>query len=174
MGAGHAMKRSARFTAVILLAGLVQISLSSVGFAESYPWEFTSRIDPVTDEATGTVFSSHENGDTLIFSCTKGEPIADFLALKSTQSIHRHPTGNVEVVWRIDSRPVINEIWKGEIDVGNDGFVESAGQPAYDFALAAMHAKNRIVFRAANRTDVFDAKGSTKAISRLIEFCRLK
>ena len=58
--------------------------------------------------------------------------------------------------------------------VDRDGGAVTFGQNAYKFALAVARAQERIVFRNANGTVVFDAKGSTKAIKRMLEFCGLK
>ena len=173
MGAGHAMKRSARFATVIFLAGLVQVSLPVVVSAQNTPWKLKTRVDPITDEPRGTILSSHVDGGHIGFSCDRGNSRSEFLAVASTRKGDKYPEGEIEVAWRIDKGAVRREMWEADsyTPLGGVGLV---GQGAYEFALAVARAQKRVVFRNENGTVVFNPDGSAKAISQLLQLCGLK
>lgn len=173
MVAGHVMKRSARFAAALLLAGLVQISLPGVVWAENRPWELESSYVPVADQFRFSVTSLHMDGGMVILFCLAGNPKSNFGAGVFTESGDEYPNGEVAVSWRIDKGTVHDEIWTAVTSKAQVGVV-TIGDDAYDFALAVASAQNRIVFRNPNGRVVFDAKGSTKAISQLLGLCGLK
>ena len=173
MGAGRTMKRNVRFAAVFLLAGLVQVALSGVVSAQNTPWKFFPRIDPVTDKVSGHVVSVTTDRS-IAFACQKGEPVEVFFAEVETGVSDGVSGRDVEVAWRTDDGAVRNEIWKASEFKNQIGGVEIAGQSAFEFALAVARAQNRVVFRDPNGTLVYDAKGSTKAISQMLEFCGLE
>ena len=167
------MKRSARTAVVILLAGLAQVSLSGVVLADIFSWQFSSSVDPLTDVARGRVISSHADRGHISFSCRKGKPAAKFLVFAASGRYDVNSESKIEVAWRIDNETVHNEIWNAKSTPDGDG-VLALGQNAYEFALAVGRAQKRIVFRDGNGTVVFDARGSTKAISQQLDFCGLK
>lgn len=167
------MTRTARFLAAFLLAGLGLVLLPGVAWAQNFPWEFSASTDPLTDEVDGAVFSNHEDGGDLIFGCTKGKPVADFFSVKTTTPFAPSLAEQAEIAWRIDSGPVQREVWELEIAHGDTHIVQIFGRSAYEFALAAMRAKERIVFRSANHTVVFDTEGLTSGITQLLKLCGL-
>ncbi|NNE85563.1 MAG: hypothetical protein HKN28_16490 [Alphaproteobacteria bacterium] len=167
------MKRSTQFATVVLLAGVAQVSLASESLAQNIPWRFSSEIDPLTDKAGGSATAATKIS-IVDFSCVKGEPIGEFLVLVDLGDTDVYSKDELEVAWRTDNNAVRNEIWEAnKVSVDSVG-VGVLGQKAFDFALAVAGAQNRIVFRNPNGTLVYDAKGSTKAISQLLEFCGLK
>lgn len=167
------MKRSSRFATVFLLAGLVQVFLTGASSAQNVPWQFSSRTDPLTDEITGRVLSVGVNGGFIGFSCVMGNSTEKFLASGRTQKFDQYPEGQVEVAWRTDEGAVRRYIWDANPATAGGG-VRTIGQNALEFALSVMRAQSRVVFDVANKTVVYDASGSTKAISQLLEFCGLK
>ena len=104
---------------------------------------------------------------------TKGDLIEEFLVVKTTRPFHPSLAKQAEIAWRIDDGPVRREVWELEIAHGDIHVVQVFGKPAYEFALAAMQAEERIVFRSANHTVVFDTNGSTKGITELFDLCGL-
>lgn len=168
------MKRSTQFATVILLAGLVQVSVSGVGLAENSRWKFQTLTDRFTDIQSASVFSAHSNGGRIFFNCKMGKPIDEFLAFAVTASGDRYLEKKIiEVTWRTDKGTVHRENWFRNKSRDGGG-VAINGQEAVDFALAVMRAQRRIVFRNPNGTIEFNANGSTNAISQMLEFCGLK
>ena len=167
------MKRSARFAAALLLAGLVQIFLPGEAVAENSQWKFQKFTDRFTDIESGSVFSSHSNGGHILFNCEVGKPIDDFLAFAVTVADDRYPEKKIiDVTWRTDIGEVHRESWFSNLDRDGGGVAINA-QEAVNFARALMRAQQRIVFRNPNGTVEFDSKGSTRAIEQLFDFCGL-
>lgn len=174
MGAERAMKRSARFATVVLLAGLAQVSVVGAVSAEGPTWGFSSEVDPLTDRAIATVTAVNEARGLIGFVCTRGRP-ASRLSVSVLQEKFEPPSADqINIAWRVDNEEVRYELWHWDKIVNVGWGVESTGQRAYEFALAVMRARERVVFRTPGGTGVYDVKGSTKAISQMLEFCGLK
>ena len=169
----YTLKCCVRYMAILIFAGLVQISLAGAVSAQNIPWKFSSKIDPVTDQVGGSVTSATANSF-VDFSCIKGEPVGEFLALVDLGDADVYSADEVEIAWRTDNNAVRNETWEANKTSDTSVGVGIVGQKAFDFALAVAGAQNRIVFRNPNGTLVYDAKGSTKAIVKLLKLCGLK
>ena len=161
-----------RCLAALILAALVQISLVGAGSAENIPWKFSSKIDPVTDRVGGAVTSATANS-IVDFSCIKGEPVGEFLALVHLGDTDVYSANEVEIAWRTDKNAVRNEVWEANKTSDTSLGVGIVGQKAFDFALAVAGAQNRIVFQNPIGTLVYDAKSSTKAMAQLLKLCGL-
>jgi len=174
MGADRTMKRSARFATAILLAGMAQVSVLGAVSAQGLPWRFSSEIDPLTDRAIALASTLNEAREFISFACTRGKP-ASRLSVSVHQEKFKPPSADqINIAWRVDKGEVRHELWHWD-KIGDVGrAVEFTGQSAYEFALAVMRARERVVFRTPGGTSVYDAKGSTKAISQMLEFCGLK
>ena len=168
------MKRSARIATLILLAGLVQVFLPSVGLAQSTPWEFKTIKSTSAGDANARVSSQHVDGGHISFACTKGKPKSLFLAFASTKTGDEYPGGDIKIAWRIDGDVAQHTTWKANTFSSARNGVVALGQDAFEFALAVARAQNRVVFRNENGTAVFDVRNSTKAIAELLEFCELE
>ena len=167
------MTLAVRLSAALLLAGLGLVSLPGEVWAENTRWKFQIFTDSFTDVNSGSVFSSHLNGGHIFFLCQQGKPIDKFLAFVVTVDSDRYFEDKIiEVTWRTDKGAVHRENWHRNLDRSGGGVVINA-QQAVSFARSVMRANERIIFRNPNGTIEFDAKGSTKAISQLFDFCGL-
>lgn len=167
------MTRAVRLSAAMLLAGLGLVVLPGTGWAQNTPWQFSNRVDPLTDKASATVLTVHAGGAFVSFTCVRGDDRNRFLAFGSTKESDRHPSGSVEIAWRIDSEQALRQSWESNTLVGNGGVV-AIGAQAYEFALGVAKAQNRVVFSNSNGTVVFNAHGSTNAIRQLLSFCEIE
>ena len=165
------MTRAVRLSAALLLAVVGLIGLPSAGWAQNSPWEYSAKINPLNDEPLASVISLslEKIGAYISFSCAPGNPIEKFTVLAATRKSDVHSEPITDIAWRVDKDELRQENWRVQRDYG----VGLVGKPAYEFALAAMGAKERVVFTNSNGIIVFNAKNSTKAISQLLEFCRL-
>lgn len=167
------MMRSSKFAAVIFLAGLMQAFSVNSATAQNHPWEFSSIVDPITDLAKGRINNLHADGGFISLRCTKGAAAASFLVWAGSKPYLVNDEEPIEIAWRIDNTPARNEVWL-TLGTSNRGGAVALGASAVEFALAIGRAQERIVFRDGRGTVVFGAKGSTKAVAQLLDFCGIK
>ena len=79
---------------------------------------------------------------------------------------------DIPMAWKIDDRPERKSIWQSSPDSRVEGAM-SVGQPAFDFALEIMRAKNRVEARTPTGTLEYDVTGSKNAIQQLFTYCKL-
>lgn len=166
------MTWAVRLSAAFLLAVIVLLMLPGFGEGYALAWEFHSSKDRITDEGIGFSYDRKSNGAIISFQCKLNRTIEHFIArVQTTQS--DFPIENQDkVAWRIDDQRAQTGYWfSGSSRVGG---TYTTGESAIKFALAASRARQRIVFRNSNGTVEFDARGSTKAITRLLEYCGIK
>ena len=172
MGAGHAMRRGARFVTALLLAGLAPISLPGAVWAQATLWQFSSRVDPLTHEGWAGVTARVSGGGSLRIVCSNNSSTKKYFVFARQKEFEPPPTGQVEIAWQVDKGAVRNDVWETDPST-NFGDVQIIGQRAYEFALAVLLVQERLLFRTPGGTAIYHAKGLNKAMKQMFQFCVL-
>ncbi len=167
------MKRSARFATVILLAGLVQVSVSGVVWAENTSWSHSEGFDEKAKQSVSSASSFQLSGDDfnggIIFHCVGTDLASNFSASVLIRKDDFYPFEKNDVFWRIDSGAEPKSVWQR----GDDswGGLRLVGPRALELAFEMLRARKQVQITTDHGSIVNDLTNYKDAIARMFKHC---